>query len=82
LVAARAKGFVTCAGKDNDIDIRTLAADIHSVEHFKIGFGSERVINLRTVNGDFCNTFKKLKLDVLVVFNALPNSCRHILNFL
>ena len=55
LITASAKGLVARASQYNRADFLIPARFLESVDQFNAGAGAERIIDLRSVNGDGCD---------------------------
>jgi hypothetical protein len=72
LVASAAKGFVACAGKNNNRYFFPLTALRQGIRNFQGGIGCKGIAIARPVNGDPGYPFKKVKQDIFVTRYGLP----------
>ena len=72
LISTTAKSFITCSRNNNNINFIIFSANFKRVEHFSICFRPKCIIYLGSINCYFCNTIKKIKFNVLVIFYFFP----------
>ena len=72
LVTTRAECFIAGTCKYDHADFLVVAAIIHCLKHFKIGFRSECIVDFRAIDRYFCDAVIAFKKNIFIFFYCFP----------